>query len=269
MTLEQSNAGFQPQGAGDETTGGELQNEQQQEETFNTEQTTDNGPAQEESFFDPASIQDNPELVAAYKQMQGAFTKRMQSLSSQQEKVKAYDEFMRDPMTQIRTLASQYGMQLSNGQQASTQEQEFSPQSWNDVLDHFKQAAKDDILQSLQPFISDIHKVKKQSIESYLDSNYADWRSYEQEMMDLIQQHPTLSSNPDMLYKMAVPDDVITKRATQAAMKKLQGQTESAQMTGKTTTSRKPTEVKKANSFAEAFEMAKAQLAAKGIRPPT
>ena len=255
MSEEQSDAGL-PSG----TTGEELQT---------ADQTTTAGSEREDSFFDPSSIQGKPELEAAYKQMQASYTKKMQGLSAKekeyfanQQKLQMVNEFERDPHGTIQRYAQQYGIQL-----AGQEQQEFNPKSWDDVASHFKEQAKSEILKELQPFISEVHQVKKQSIESYMDQNFNDWRNYETEMMSLLQEHPTLANNPDKLYRLSVPDDVIQKKATQAALKRIQGQTESAQMTGNTT-ARKPSTIKKASSFTQAFEMAQQQLAAKGIKPP-
>lgn len=46
----------------------------------------------EESFFDPTGL--SPELQAAYKQMQGAFTKKMQGLSEAQKKAQSLDDLV-------------------------------------------------------------------------------------------------------------------------------------------------------------------------------
>ena len=80
------------------------------------EQTTpDEGSdsAAEDAFFDPKSIQDRPELVAAYKQMQAAYTKKMQAISEDRNKIEAYDAFQQNPVESIQRIAAQYGYHLS------------------------------------------------------------------------------------------------------------------------------------------------------------
>src|SRR5262245_14946798 len=100
-------------------------------------QTTTTGPVADaiESFFDPASIAGKPELEAAYKQMQGSYTKRMQEMAKSRDKVTAYDQFMQNPQGMLQQLAAQYGLQIVPRGQEQPQEQEFK--SWDDVKSHF------------------------------------------------------------------------------------------------------------------------------------
>src|SRR5688572_9913001 len=65
-------------------------------------QTSVMAPVAEDSFFDPKSIEGKPELQAAYKQMQSAWTKKMQSVSSNKHKLEAYDRFEKDPVGTLR-----------------------------------------------------------------------------------------------------------------------------------------------------------------------
>ena len=53
--------------------------------------TTDAEPS-EDSFFDPKAVPDA--LKPAYKQMQGAFTRKMQEIAQSREKVAAFDQFV-------------------------------------------------------------------------------------------------------------------------------------------------------------------------------
>ena len=246
MAEEQSDAGLQET----ETTGDELQQ-------------TNTGTAPEDTFFDPSSLGDDPNLNAAYKQMQGAWTKRMQEASALQKRYEGrdddlvlVDQFKKDPVSVIKHMAGQYGLNIAE------QSQEFNPQNWNDVIKTAEDRAYQRLRQEMGPVMQDLHNVKKQSIESYMDGKYPDWRHYESKMTQLVTAHPSLASDPDLIYKMAVPDDIIQKRANQAALNKLKGQAESAQMTGKTTTSRTPLSPKMAGSFHEAYLMAKEEQAA-------
>src|ERR1051325_9370510 len=79
-----------------------------------TAQTTGSGSVADaiKSFFDPASIAGKPELEAAYKQMQGSYTKRMQEFAKHRTKIDAYDAFERDPLGTMRNIAQQYGYQF-------------------------------------------------------------------------------------------------------------------------------------------------------------
>lgn len=223
----------------------------------NTQQTSQSAPVAEETFFDYNSIKGNPELEAAYKQMQSAFTKKNQSIAQAREKIEAYDNFMQNPQASLQQLMQQYGI---NPQAQQAQPQEFNPSSWDDVMSHMKQQ----VLQELQPVFNEVQSVKKQNIEAQMDNNFPDWRTYEDEMRDNLQKHPSLAQDPGLLYRMSVPQNILESRATQAALKKLQGQNSNAQVSGGGKTNRQPTSIKKAGSFNEAFEMAKQQLIDRG-----
>ena len=253
LAMEQSEEPGLPENQ--ETTDSELQT---------TEQTTENGPA-DESFFDPSLLPDDPEIQKAYKSMQGQFTKRMQQFSKEREKIDAYNQFMQNPQESLRRMAQQYGVDLGQQQQ---NDKEFAPNDWNDVVNHIQEQTKQSIMEQLQPLFSDLHNVKRTSTEQYLDSTYPDWRSYENEMMDLLQEHPSLANNPDLLYRNAVPQDVINQRAYQQALKKIKGQTESSKATGNTPNARKKAAPAKISSFNDAVKAAQQQLAEQGLKPP-
>jgi hypothetical protein len=229
-------------------------------------QTTGNGPdaAAIESFFDPASIADNPQLMAAYKQMQGSYTKRMQEYAKHRPKVEAYDRFERDPVGTMRQLAAQYGLQVVERGQEQSQEQEFK--SWDDVQQHFfKEFEK----KYLNPVVNEVKSLKKQSIESHLDSKFSDWRTYEPEMMEKLREHPSLVNDPDTLYRISVPQEVWEARATKAAMQKLKGATEHAQVAGGSSTAKQTSQAPTGPmTFDQAVKFAQQKLQQQGIRRP-
>lgn len=228
-------------------------------------QTTGNGPdaGAVESFFDPASIQDKPELLAAYKQMQGSYTKAMQGMSSHRQKIDAYDAFLRDPVGTLRQLAPSYGLNLVERGQEQPQEQDFK--SWEDVKKHFFDEFKKEML---NPVVNEVRSLKKQSVEMQLDSQFPDWRTYEGEMMGVLKQHPTLVNNPALLYRMSVPPEVIEARATKAAMQKLKGTTESAQVSGGTTVRQTQQAPSGPLSFDQAVELARKKVQSMGLTRP-
>ena len=227
-----------------------------------TVQATASGPvtSAEESFFDPSSVIGTP-LEQAYKQMQGAWTKKLQGVKQHQTKIDAYDNFQRDPMGTMQQLARQYGYQLV--QPGAEAPKDFDPKSWDDVMAQ----AKKEVLKDLQPVFGELRELKKQNVEGYLDSHHPDWRTYEDNMMETLQQHPSLVKDPDALYRASVPAEVWESRATQKAMQKLKAAGQNSQISGGTTTTR-PTqqEPKGPLSFDQAVEVAKKRLASKGIR---
>lgn len=228
-------------------------------------QTTGNGSVATaiDSFFDPASITGKPELEAAYKQMQASYTKRMQDLAKHRSKIEAYDRFEKDPVGTLRAIAGQYGFQVV--QQPQDTPQDWNPQSWDDVMAE----AEKRVLKKMQPVLGELKELKKQNVEQHLDSRYPDWRTYEDQMMDLLKEHPSLVKDPDRLYRLAVPPEVIEARATKAAMQKLKTATDNAQVSGGSATTKAPPQQPDGPlSFDQAVQLAHKRLAAQGIKRP-
>lgn len=164
--------------------------------------------------------------------MQGEFTRRMQSIRGDRQKIDAYNSFLQNPIATIQQLAPQYGLKILQGGQEQ-QPQDFNPQSWDDVKKYFFEEFKKE---ALNPLTNEVRNLRKQNIEQSLDAKHPDWRTYEDSMMDLLKSHPTLVNDPDTLYRMAVPSSVIESRATAAALAKIKGGTEAAQVSGGQTT---------------------------------
>jgi len=223
-----------------------------------TVQTTGNGPDASaiESFFDPTSIAGKPELEAAYKQMQGSYTKRMQEFSKHRPKLEAYDRFEKDPLGTMRQLAAQYGYQFV--QSGENQPKDWSPQSWDDVM----AKAKEEVLKEMQPVFNEVKSLKKQNIETHLDTNHPDWRTYEEAMMDNLKAHPSLVQDPDKLYRMSVPSEVLEAKASAKAMQKLKGSQEHAQVSGGTTSKQTIQAPTGPLSFDQAVAVAKQRISA-------
>lgn len=222
-------------------------------------QTTTQG-SEELTFFDPESIRGKPELESAYKQMQRAFTQKTQGLAEHRKKIEAYEAFESDPLGTMRALAQQYGYQLLQGQQPQQQSnQEF--QTWDDVLEAAEKRAEQRILQKIAPVLGKVEKLQQQNIETFLDTNHPDWRTYESEMTDLVKKHPTLAKDPDMLYEMALPPSVRNARATKAALAKIQAGSGASQISGGSSTTKQVSDLpKKGLTFQEAVEYAKRKL---------
>jgi len=241
-------------------------------QSISPDQTTSSGPdngATGESFFDPKSIEHSPELVQAYKQMQGAFSKGMGGIRGDQQKIDAYNAAMANPAATVRQLAQQYGMTVVDGRpEAQAGGEEFNPKSWADVVSHIKSQVENDVSQRYQPIINQVRDLKQQSVETYLDANHTDWRTYENEMISTLQAHPSMAADPDTLYRMSVPSEVLEARATARALERLKTGKDGSVVPGanKATseTSTKPTGKL---SFNEAVAFAKSQLKAQGIGP--
>lgn len=229
-------------------------------------QTTANGSGSGdvESFFDPKSIADKPELVSAYKQMQGKWTKEMQRFKEAAKKAEAYDTFAANPGESLRTLANQLGYNLVQ-RDPKAKEGDETPKTWGDVYAR----AKQEVLKEMQPIIGEVRQLKQQNVEQYLDNHYADWRTFEGDMLETLKSHPTLAHDPDKLYRLSVPEEVWEARATKAAMAKLKATSDAGQISGanaspkQTTTTAPP----KGASFNDYVQWAKEKLARDGMRP--
>jgi len=240
--------------------------------------TTQPGPAesgQEDTFFDPKDIADKPELMAAYKGMQSAYTKKMQAMADSRHKIEAYDAFYSNPIEQVQRIAQQYGYQLTQKQAADAAQQmqgvdeNWQPNNWDDVMERATQIAEQRIMEKMSPLLGQVQDMRKQSIESALTEIDPTWQQYEDTMMENLRVHPTLANNPSMLYRMSVPQEVLESRATQAALKKLEQKQQSAQVSGTSTTHKAPQGglPDKPVSFQDAVSAAKQVLADQGIRP--
>jgi hypothetical protein len=228
----------------------------------------------EETFFDPESIKDKPELQAAYKQMQSAFSKKTLALKEGAQKIQAYDQFAQNPAQALQQLARDLGYTLTRAQaQEMVNEQnaqsEFQPNSWEEVINKTKSEAKQELLKELSPFLNEVQQTRKGQIEKMLDDSCPDWRVYEDQMTQTLSKHPTLVSDPVTLYKLSVPQEVIESRYMQKALSKLQSKASSSQLSGGSSTNQ--TAVSKPSGkldFNQAVEYAKAKLASQGIKPP-
>lgn len=241
-------------------------------QSISPDQTTSSGPdnaAHDETFFDPKSIEHSPELTQAYKQMQGNFSKHMTTVRGQQNKIDLYDQAMADPMATVRQLAAQHGMTVVNGQpQPEANAQDWTPNTWGDVVDHVREQVTQELTQQYQPLVNQVKDLKQQNVSQYLDSNFPDWKSYETEMIQSLSTHPSLSQDPDLLYRMSIPPEVLESRATARALEKLKGGTDASVVPGaKRATLSTSTKPSGPMSFDESVAYARSQLKAQGLGP--
>lgn len=232
------------------------------------------GGGNEDTFFDPQSLDGKPELQAAYKQMQRAFSKKMEDIKGHREKIDAYDAFMSDPVKEMQRLAGQMGYQLSRAEAAAIANENSAsnePQTWDDVYNTAEQRAYDRLKQEIGPVLNQVNDMRQSNMERLLDDNCPDWRVYEDEMTSNLKKHPSLANDPVSLYRLSVPSDVLESRATQAALKKMEGKAQSAQVSGGSTTNKQPQPgiPNKPMSFNDAVKAAKAKLAEEGVRLAT
>lgn len=240
----------------------------------------DSGTPGGEAFFDHKAWQEtlsglpqdqSKPLEAAYKQMQGAFTKRMTSLAGDAKKLQAYDAFMADPVAQMRELAGRNGMQLvpNNGQPNGSQDQgveegnQWEPSTWDDVFSRVEDRIMGKLQSSFKPIMDRVQNLTTQSIEQKLAEIDGNWQVHEDDMKANLKAHPTLVNDVGMLYRMSVPEDVQNSRAVQAALKKLEDKGRAAQAGDKSTSVRSQPAPQKIDSFDAAVSAAKSQLGMK------
>lgn len=229
---------------------------------------TTSGPdtsSETESFFDPKTVPE--ELKPAYKQMQAAFTKRMQEAAKYRDKIAVVEQFESDPQGTIRQLAQQYGVSLAQAKEMA-EEGEWNPKDWSEVLTKAEERAEQRVLKRLEPVIGKVRDLQKSQMETYFDSNYSDWRQYEDDMIKLLQTHPTLANDPDRLYEMSIPTKVREARAIKAAMEKLKVDSQGAKVSGPSATG-KTAAAKPSGPMTldQAAEFAREKLAKGGMRP--
>lgn len=241
------------------------------------EGTTAKGTQEEQTFFDPKDL--DPSLMPAYKNMQKAFTKRMQEAAQHKHKIEAYDSFEKDPVGTLQAMAQRMGFHLTRAEAAQQlnqqqgqqgQQQQWEPKSWDEVLTRAKDMAKRELLQEMGPVVNEVRNLRKSNLEAFLDSNAPDWREHEDAMMDNLKAHPTLVNDPVKLYRLSVPPEVLEGRAMQKALKKMEDKAKGTQISGGSSTTRKtPLGLPdKSMNFDEAVKYAKAKLAEEGIHEP-
>ena len=223
-------------------------------------------------FFDPRDL--DPVLMPAYKQMQGRFTKAMQEMSSDRDLLQQAKAFTADPVTGLQRLAAQHGFILTRAQ-AETQLQQAGgggppqwdprsgeqPPDWDTVLSAAESRARERLMREFGPVIQNVQRLQSESVEQRLNSIDTNWKTYEPTMRDILKQHPSLSSDLQMLYDLAlVRDGVYESRAVRAAQDKLRSSVDAARVGGRSTTTSQPAP-KAINSFDDAVEEARRQLA--------
>ena len=240
-------------------------------QSADTPGTSEPAPPEEDTFFDPTSVPD--ELQPAYKNMQADYTKKMQAIREDRQKIEAYNAFNSNPMGEIQRLAQMYGMQIVQQGQATAQQPdaEWTPNSWNEVEERIAQSAyekaKAEVTQQFAPMVNQVQEMRQHSIERELTEIDPTWQTYEDRMTDNLKAHPTLAADPAKLYRLSVPQEVLESRATQRALKKMEDKGKAAQVGASSKTPKKPgTELPDGPmSFDDAVKYAKKKLAEDGI----
>jgi hypothetical protein len=237
---------------------------------------SDGTPAEE--VFDPQAYQERlnalpPEareaVLSLARSYQADYTRKMQEISGMrtdvqqnQHAAQLMQALQANPQGTIQMLAQQYGVNMgapADGNGAGQSDPaDWQPKNWQDARQTIAQEAVNQVLQQLQPVIQQTQEAKQSTIEAQLNDIDPAWKRYEPQMIRTLQMHPTLSSNPEMLYRMSVPAEVLESRATQRALKLLQSKTSSGRVSNPTGNVRKPTtELAPAATIQAAYEQAK------------
>lgn len=235
-------------------------------------QPTDSGAGKgtQETFlstFDPKDLDGKPELQAAYKQMLGDYTRKTQEIRSAKQKLDQYDELMRDPLSSAQKYLKEMGYHVVQGSPETT-DKPWEPKTWDDVQKLIRDEAEKIANQRTRPLQNEVKKLAQQSIEARLDSSHPDWRTYEDQMVSTLQEHPSLARDPDLLYRMSVPTEIQESRAMKKALEKLKKEGDSSSVSGATTrpasTSKRP---EGKLSLDEAWQVARKELISQGQMP--
>lgn len=205
---------------------------------------------EEEKFIDPDELP--KELLPHFKRMQASFTRRMQKLSAEKEKVSQFDKLMADPTTMLNVLASRAGLKVVRP--GETKLEEDGTEEGTETERWVRRIIKKELEASSKPILEEQAKLKVQATISYLNETHPDWTLYEDVMSEMVQKHPSLKEDVDTLYeisKMAV---------TKAENLRSQSQKAPKVVTKTSIGGRSTTVPKKAESIDEAFQIAKKKL---------
>ena len=140
----------------------------------------------------------------------------------------------------------------------------WQPNTWNEVLTAFVPKVMEQLTGTLQtsfkPVMDNLKTLTTSNVERQLTEIDPQWRTYEDNITDTLKEHPTLANNVGRLYRISVPEEVLTARATQTALKKFETKAASAKIQGKSSiqSSTEPTNQKL--TFDQAVEKAKRDL---------
>lgn len=210
----------------------------------------------EPTFFDASTL--DPSLMPGYKQMQRAFTQKMQAIAGDRQKIDAYNAAIQDPRGTIEALARQAGIPVNFGGTTDGQPsgpgngEEWNPQTWDEVIQRARTEAREEIMRDIQPFIA---QTRKSQLERDLDDLFPTWREHEEAFSQTLMDHPTLANNASLLVQAATPSEILQAQATQRAIKQLEARAQ-GNKSKPGSPLRQPSTPKKPRTFHESWEAA-------------
>lgn len=224
----------------------------------------------------PENVQQ--QVNALHKQLLSDYTKKTQSVSEIRKAAEAYQAFQADPHGTLQQVAKQLGYEISkpgqgNGSGAGNgwnPDSGEDPKTWQEVVGYISKSIESKIGEMLNPVFNEFQTVKKHSIETQLAEIDPSWQTYEDQMKANLTKHPSLANDPALLYRVSVPANVLESRATQKALRTMEAKAKGGELSGASTTTRKPKaggEPEKSLTFTEAVQFARKKLADEGINP--
>jgi len=226
----------------------------------------------EEGFlgdFDISTLSEEGRLAyeTLNKQFKSAYTKKLESVKKDREKVEAYNNFMSNPEDNLKRAADQYGYKMVPKSQSANQATQgdgltdWQPQTWDEVFSRFEERVSKSLMGQFKPVFDNLQNLTSTNIERQLSDIDPDWKMYEDDMMTNLKSHPTLAKDVSKLYKLSVPEDVLKNKYTQVALKKFEEKAKSSKISSKSSVSASSAPVNKKLTFSEAVDEAKRRLA--------
>lgn len=216
------------------------------------EGTSEDELTDEERFLDPSNLP--KELLPAFKRMQASFTKAMQKVASQREKIALFDKLMEDPEAAVGALAEKVGLRVSKKGAISEPHETAGEPEVTDTESWVRKIIREELTPVVEQLRQEQAEIKAKSAIAYLNETYPDWYLYEDTMAELVRRHPSLRDDLDNLYRLA-------KAGTERAIKTKKASSKQAEVLTKSSKGREAVTVpKKAKTIDEAFEIAKKQL---------
>lgn len=202
----------------------------------------------EERFIDPDELP--KELLPHFKKMQASFTRRMQSIAGDKEKINLYNQLVAGGPDAVKFLAQKAGLEVSEKGSKPVDDPEYGDSS---TVSWIRKEIKAMLEESIGPLKDNTNKLKASQVERYLDENHTDWRLYDDVMADLVKKHPTLGEDVDSLYELAKTATTKVERMKTASNKR-------SSIVTKTSSSNRPISLpKRAETLEEAIAMARAK----------
>jgi len=222
----------------------EPESEEVVEEEVESEEPSD----KEQTFMNPNELP--KELLPSFKAMQKSFTRAMQRVAGDRDKIAMYDQLMVNPQQAIEQLAKKAGVQI----QQPVNQQTGEEVSDTDTTKWIRKIVQDTLAPTIATMKAEQANIKAQTAIAYLNENHPDWYLYEDIMSELIKKHPSMRDDLDSLYTLSKTGAEKAAVVKKAASKTERVITQTSKGRGGVVT---PT---KAKTVQEAFDIAKKQL---------